>query len=68
MNKEMSIRWAGVSAYWLGTSRGETTDSNGFFSIPFVKESKTLVVRCLGYHPDTMTITGQHSVRIFPES
>ena len=58
----------GVSAYWLGTSRGETTDSNGFFSIPFVKESKTLVVRCLGYHPDTMTITSQHSIRIFLKS
>ncbi len=58
----------GVSAYWLGTSRGETTDSNGFFSIPFVKESKTLVVRCLGYHPDTVTITDRHSIRIFMKS
>ncbi|MGA3285809.1 MAG: TonB-dependent receptor [Bacteroidota bacterium] len=58
----------GVSAYWLGTSRGETTDSNGFFSIPFVKESKTLVVRCLGYHPDTVAITSQRSIRIFMNS
>ena len=43
----------GVSAYWLGTARGTMTDTNGFFTLPFVKESATLVVRCIGYRPDT---------------
>ena len=55
----------GVNAYWLGTSRGTITDTNGFFMLPFVKESPTLVVRCIGYRPDTLTITTQHSIQIF---
>ena len=55
----------GVSAYWLGTSRGTMTDTNGFFTLPFVKETTTLVVRCIGYHPDTMAIASQHNVRLY---
>ena len=55
----------GVDAYWLGTSRGTITDMNGFFTLPFVKESTTLVIHCIGYHPDTLAITSQHTVRIF---
>jgi outer membrane receptor for ferrienterochelin and colicins len=55
----------GVSAYWLGTSRGTMTDTNGIFTLPLVKESSTLVVRCIGYHPDTLVIAHQHNLRIF---
>ena len=55
----------GVSAYWLGTSRGTMTDTNGFFTIPFVKETTMLVVRCIGYHPDTLAILTQNKIRIF---
>jgi outer membrane receptor for ferrienterochelin and colicin len=55
----------GVSIYWLGTSRGIMTDTNGFFTLPFVKETTTLVVHCIGYHPDTLAITNQQSIRIY---
>ena len=33
-----------------------------------MKESLTLVVRCIGYHPDTLVITTQHSIRLFQKS
>ena len=56
---------AGVNAYWLGTSSGTITDTIGFFTLPLMKESTTLVVHCIGYHPDTLAITTQHSIRIF---
>jgi outer membrane receptor for ferrienterochelin and colicins len=55
----------GVDVYWLGTSRGTMTDTNGFFTLPFAKESAKLVVRCIGYHPDTLAITSQHNIRTF---
>jgi outer membrane receptor protein involved in Fe transport len=55
----------GVSTYWLSTTRGTTTDTNGFFVLPFVKETNILVVHCIGYHPDTVVIGSQQSIRIF---
>jgi outer membrane receptor for ferrienterochelin and colicins len=59
---------AGVNSYWLGTSTGTITDTNGMFTLPFVEGSKTLVVRCVGYRPDTIAIKTQHTIRLFLKS
>jgi len=58
----------GVNAYWLGTSHGTMTDTSGFFTLPFVVESKVLVIRCIGYHPDTIVISTQSSIHVFLKS
>jgi outer membrane receptor for ferrienterochelin and colicins len=55
----------GVNVYWLGTSRGSMTDTAGRFAIPIIEESKSLVVRYVGYVADTVLITGKRSILIF---
>jgi outer membrane receptor for ferrienterochelin and colicins len=55
---------AGVNVYWLGTTKGTTTDTNGFFILPFVKQSDTVVIRCIGYYPDTIEVRGRQSLHI----
>ncbi len=54
----------GVNVYWLGTSRGTMTNSEGKFSIPKIQESKSLVISYIGYLADTIKITTQRNIRI----
>lgn len=47
----------GANVYWLGTTVGTTTNEKGWFTIPYKKEYKKLVVSYVGYKTDTLTIT-----------
>ena len=46
----------GVSVQWLGTGIGTFTDSAGFFSLKRKSGADRLVVRHVGYRPDTLQI------------
>ena len=47
----------GANVYWLETTVGTTTNEKGWFTIPYKKEYKKLVVSYVGYKTDTITIT-----------
>ena len=47
----------GANLYWLNTSVGVTTNEKGWFTIPYKKSYKKLVVSYVGYKTDTLNIT-----------
>lgn len=47
----------GVNVYWKGTTIGETTNSEGRFTIPETDKSKTLVATFIGYSDAEINIT-----------
>jgi outer membrane receptor for ferrienterochelin and colicins len=59
---------AGASVYWLGTTVGAATDTSGAFSIPFPGSGSRLVVRCVGYVADTLTVQTAQALRIVLKS
>jgi outer membrane receptor for ferrienterochelin and colicins len=54
----------GANVFWLKTSVGTTTASNGIFMIDRVDGSDSLVVSFSGLQSDTLKITDQTSVQI----
>lgn len=58
----------GANVFWLGTTAGIVTGSNGVFMIDRVEASNKLVVSYVGYRSDTITITNQTSVKITLQS
>lgn len=46
----------GANVYWLNTTVGTTTNEKGWFTIPYKKEYKKLVVSYVGYKTDTIII------------
>ncbi|MGE5436005.1 MAG: carboxypeptidase-like regulatory domain-containing protein, partial [Syntrophothermus sp.] len=54
----------GVNLFWVGTQSGTTTDSNGKFSLPLIKESKKLIVSMIGYKADTIEVTQAQNLDI----
>ncbi|MDL5049440.1 TonB-dependent receptor [Oscillatoria amoena NRMC-F 0135] len=55
----------GANVYWLGTTTGVTTGSNGIFMIDRVEGLQKLVVSYVGYKPDTIIVTNQTSVKVY---
>ena len=55
----------GANVYWLGTSVGAVTNEKGWFTIPYKKEYKKLVVSFVGYKTDTLTITSLKEIHHF---
>lgn len=55
---------AGANVYWLGTSQGVTTGSNGIFMIDRVEGRDQLVISFIGLISDTITITNQTNVKV----
>ena len=51
-----AIGLPGVTIFWLNTSIGSTTDSNGLFSISSTSETNKLVITAIGYKSDTLVI------------
>jgi outer membrane receptor for ferrienterochelin and colicins len=47
---------AGASVYWLGTTRGTSTDATGAFELAAVAATRRLVVRHAAYGADTLTV------------
>jgi outer membrane receptor for ferrienterochelin and colicins len=49
----------GASVYWLGTTTGTVSDANGYFRLLKTGNVRQLVVRFLGYLPDTLLVNGK---------
>lgn len=54
---------AAASVYWLGTTKGVTTNEHGIFSIPYHTAAK-LVVSYTGFRTDTITVEGNNDLQI----
>jgi outer membrane receptor for ferrienterochelin and colicins len=59
----------GAPVFWLGTSKGVVTDTNGVFTISQIKDSlnphySQLVIQYLGYKSDTILVKGNEKVRV----
>ncbi|MCS7003933.1 MAG: TonB-dependent receptor [Cytophagales bacterium] len=54
----------GASVYWLGTTQGTVTDTNGIFQIPFSVLSRHLVVSFVGYVSDTIAVFNPGMMRV----
>ena len=60
----------GANVYWLNSSTGATTNEKGWFTIPYKKSYKKLVVSYVGYKTDTLIITNLEPIHhfIIPEN
>ena len=69
-NPKVNLGIEGVSVHWLNTNVGTTTNEKGWFTIPYKKEYRKLVVSYIGYKTDTITITRLEPIHHFltPES
>jgi outer membrane receptor protein involved in Fe transport len=47
----------GANVYWLGTSKGVTTDMNGKFKIEKISDKKLLAISFLGFVTDTVDVS-----------
>ena len=47
---------AGATVNWLNTNVGAITNEKGWFTIPFKKEYKKLVISYIGYKTDTIVV------------
>jgi len=55
----------GANVYWLNTSTGATTNEKGWFTIPYKKSYKKLVVSYVGYKTDTLNISDLEPIHHF---
>lgn len=55
---------ANASVYWLGSTIGTVTDSNGVFALKYQPDKFRLVVSFTGFRPDTITVTDKHALKI----
>ena len=55
----------GANVYWLNSSTGATTNEKGWFTIPYKKSYKKLVVSYVGYKTDTLIITNLEPIHHF---
>ncbi len=54
----------GVNIIWKGTSMGTTSDADGKFKLPIIKQTKQLVLSMVGYSTDTITVTSKDDLSI----
>ena len=55
-NPKDNLGVAGATVNWLNTNIGTITNEKGWFTIPFKKEYKKLVIRYIGYKTDTIIV------------
>jgi outer membrane receptor for ferrienterochelin and colicins len=58
----------GANVFWLGTTLGTSTKSNGIFILDRSAESSKLVVSFVGYKADTILITDQTNIKVVLKS
>lgn len=58
------MRLPGTNVYWSGTTRGVTTDANGYFEIRHSPSSEYLVFSFVGYGKDSLQIAGPASLEV----
>ena len=64
-NPKDNLGLEGVSVYWLNTNIGTTTNSKGWFTIPYKSNYKKQVISYVGYKTDTLTITSLQPIHHF---
>tara|TARA_B100000780_G_scaffold132053_1_gene92611 strand:+ start:6043 stop:8286 length:2244 start_codon:yes stop_codon:yes gene_type:complete len=64
-NSKDNLGVFGANIYWLNTSIGATTNEKGWFTIPYKKSYKKLVVSYVGYKSDTLIITNLEPIHHF---
>ena len=55
-NPKDNLGVAGATVNWLNTNIGTITNEKGWFTIPFKKEYKKLVISYIGYRTDTLIV------------
>ncbi|MDB4204287.1 TonB-dependent receptor [Polaribacter sp.] len=55
-NPKNNLGVAGATVNWLNTNIGTITNEKGWFTIPFKKEYKKLVISYIGYKTDTLIV------------
>ncbi|WP_299012565.1 carboxypeptidase-like regulatory domain-containing protein [uncultured Polaribacter sp.] len=64
-NPKNNLGVPGATVNWLNTNVGAITNNKGWFTIPYKKEYKKLVVSYIGYKTDTLTITSLETIHHF---
>lgn len=64
-NPKDNLGVPGATVNWLNTNIGVITNEKGWFTIPYKKEYKKLVISYLGYKTDTLTITSLEPIHHF---
>lgn len=54
----------GASLYWQNTKTGTTTDLEGNFKLPKIKNSTVIIISMVGYKTDTLTVGNQNNLNI----
>lgn len=69
-NPKNNLGVAGATVNWLNTNIGAITNEKGWFTIPYKKEYKKLVVSYIGYKTDTIRVLDLTPIHHFitPES
>ena len=64
-NPKNNLGVEGASVHWLNTNVSAITNKKGWFTIPYKKNYKKLVISYLGYKIDTVTITSLKPIHHF---
>ena len=64
-NPDDTLGIEGVSVHWLDTNISTTTNSKGWFTIPYKTTYKKIVVNYLGYKTDTVTVLNLQPIHHF---
>ena len=64
-NPKDNLGVMGATVNWLDTSIGAITNDKGWFTIPYKKEYKKLVISYIGYKTDTITISNLTPIQHF---
>ncbi|WP_159946549.1 TonB-dependent receptor [Polaribacter septentrionalilitoris] len=64
-NPKDNLGVEGASVHWLNTNVSAITNKKGWFTIPYKKSYKKLIVSYLGYKTDTVTITSLKPIHHF---
>ena len=64
-NPKNNLGVEGASVHWLNTNVSTITNKKGWFTIPYKKSYKKLIVSYLGYKTDTVTITSLKPIHHF---
>ena len=64
-NPKDSLGVYGANVHWLGITVGAVTNEKGWFTIPYKKSYKKLIVSYVGYKTDTLTIKNLKAIHHF---
>ncbi len=54
----------GVNLYWLGTQKGTSSNKDGMFTIQLIKGADSLVFSYVGFHNDTVLVSGRQQLKV----